>query len=96
MIKILISYDMQRGKEAECQEYLSRRVAPLLNQQGFELRDIWYTLWGESPQILGGGTVENMEQARSVFLSDEWREVEDELGEITHNFRVRLVPMEDA
>jgi hypothetical protein len=95
MIKVIISYDMQDGKEQECQEYLSNKVAPLLAEQGFNLRDVWYTMWGNSPQILGGGVVDSMRVAREIFLSDEWREIEDDLGAMTDNFKVRIIPMED-
>ena len=96
MVKVIISYDMRAGKEQECQEYLSNKVAPLLAQQGFNLNDIWYTMWGDSPQILGGGTVDSLGAAREIFLSDQWQEVEENLESMTYNFQVRVSQVDDA
>ena len=91
MVKVLISYDMQDGKEQECQEFLANRVAPALSGLGFQVSDFWYTVWGNSPQILGGGEVESLGEARRIFLSDEWREVERKLGALVDNLKVRVV-----
>ena len=91
MVKVLISYDMQEGKEQECQEYLANRVAPVLSGLGFQVSDVWYTVWGNSPQILGGGEVESLSDARRIFLSEEWREIETKLEDLVENLKVRVV-----
>jgi hypothetical protein len=95
MVKIIISYDMQDGQEEACQEYLANKVAPLLARKGFSLNDVWFTMWGDSPQILGGGEVPSLDVARSIFLSSEWSEIEDELEPMTQNFQVRVLRGED-
>ena len=64
MVKILISYNMQDGKERDCQEYLANKLAPGLARMGFQFSDIWFNMWGKVPQILGGGLVDDVEQAR--------------------------------
>lgn len=91
MVKVMISYDMVEGKEHECQEYLANRVAPVLSRLGFQVTDVWYTIWGESPQILGGGEVKSLEDARRIFQSDEWREIEAALEPLTYNLKVKVV-----
>ena len=52
MLKVLISYDMQTGKEQECQDYFVNKFAPGLAKMGFRISDVWYTMWGDAPQIL--------------------------------------------
>lgn len=94
MVKVMISYDMAEGKEQECQEYLATKVAPLLNKMGFSVTDVWFTIWGGSPQVLGGGEVPSLSEARRIFLSDEWRQVEDHLEPLTENFKVRVLKSE--
>lgn len=94
MVKVMISYDMAEGKEQECQEYLATKVAPLLNSMGFDVTDIWFTIWGNSPQVLGGGEVASISDARRIFLSDEWREVEGNLDPLTENLKVRVIKPE--
>ena len=91
MYKIVISYDMQDGKEQDCQEYLVNKLAPGLAQLGFQMSDVWYTLWGHSPQITSGGEIDNMDQARGIFLSSDWENLADGMEELTSNFQVRLV-----
>lgn len=91
MIKVKFSYDMLEGKEQECQEYLVNRVAPALSDLGFDVTDVWYTIWGSSPQILGGGEVNTLADARRVFESDEWKEVVEKLTLMTRNLQVQFL-----
>jgi hypothetical protein len=91
MVKILISYDMQQGKEQECQEYLVNKIAPALSRMGFQFSDIWYTIWGESPEILGGGELESLDKARSIFQSNAWDQLAEGMESITDNFKVKIV-----
>lgn len=91
MLKVLISYDMQKGKEQECQEYLVNKLAPGLGRLGFRFSDVWYTIWGKSPQILGGGEVKDQAQAQTIFTSEAWRRMAGDMQGLTENFKLRLV-----
>lgn len=95
-MKVLISYDMQEGKEQECQEYLVNKLAPGLGRLGFRFSDVWYTIWGKSPQILGGGEVKDQAQAQAIFNSDVWQRMAGELEPLTENFKLRLVNSRDG
>jgi hypothetical protein len=86
---------MQAGKEQECQEYLINKLAPGLARMGFRIADVWYTIWGKSPQILSGGVVENMEQAQRIFLSDSWQQLASGMERLTNDFQVRVVKGRD-
>lgn len=97
MVKVLISYDMQQGKEQECQDYLVNKMAPALARMGFQFSDVWYTIWGDSPEILGGGEVESLDKARSIFESSHWEKLAAGMEPITENFKVRVVqPREEV
>jgi hypothetical protein len=91
MVKVLISYDMMAGKEQDAQDYLINKLAPGLARLGFRISDVQYTIWGNSPQILSGGEVENLEQAQRIFLSDSWERLARGMEALTHNFKVRVV-----
>ena len=95
MLKVLITYDMQKGKEQECQDYLVNKLAPGLARMGFQFSDVWYTVWGNSPEILGGGEVESLDKARSIFLSNAWEKLAHGMTPLTQNFKVRVVKAED-
>lgn len=94
-MKVMISYDMREGKEQACQEYLVNKMAPGLAKLGFRVSDVWYTVWGNSPQITSGDEVDNAERARSIFLSREWQEIAAGMQELTTNFKVRMVRSSD-
>ena len=91
MLKVVISYDMQEGREQDAQEYLVNKLAPGLAKLGFQMSDVWYTVWGASPQITSGGEIDDVDQARGIFLSTDWQRLADGMEELTNNFRVRLV-----
>jgi hypothetical protein len=91
MLKVVISYDMQEGKEQDCQEYLVNKLAPGLAKLGFQMSDVWYTVWGKAPQITSGGEIEDVDEARDIFLSHDWQQLAEGMEEITSNFEVRLV-----
>jgi hypothetical protein len=95
-MKVLLSYDMQKGKEQECQEYLVNKLAPGLGRLGFRFSDVWYTIWGDAPQILGGGEVKDRAQAEAIFGSDVWRRLESDMEELAENFKVRVVRGRDG
>jgi hypothetical protein len=95
MIKVLFSYDMQDGKEQECQDFLANKIAPTLAEMGFRVTDVWYTVWGSSPQILGGGEVDSLDDARRIFQSDRWHSLESKLADMTENLKVRVVNSEN-
>ena len=95
MIKVLISYNMQDGKERDCQEYLANKLAPGLARMGFQFSDIWFSMWGEAPQILGGGLVDDVDQARKIFLSGDWEELVDGIEPLAYDLKVQIYRDED-
>ena len=82
---------MLAGKEQECHEYLVDKLAPGLARLGFRFSQVWFTVWGNSPQIEGGGEVDDMQHAQRIFLSDEWEKLASGLEPLTSNFRLRIV-----
>lgn len=82
---------MRQGHEEDCQRYVVQTLAPGLAQLGLRITDAWYTLWGKAPQILGGGLLENKEDAVQLLRSKEWEELIAGLEPFVENFNVRVV-----
>lgn len=91
MLKVKITYDMQEGREQEAQEYLVNKLAPGLARLGLRVSDVWYTVWGSSPQITSGAEIEDIDKAQAIFNSDEWQELAAGMEELTTGFRVKLL-----
>lgn len=95
MYKVIITYDVQQGQEQASQMFLSNSLAPGLAQLGLRLQDVWFTIWGQSPQILSAGVVESLEDAQRIVNSDEWDELFSEMEQLTQNLSVRVVRSND-
>ncbi len=95
MVKVRISYDMVEGREQQAQEYLANRLAPGLAKLGFRIADVWYTIYGDAPQIIGGGELESASDAQRIFLSDDWKELVEDIDELVDNFELRVMPGEE-
>ena len=91
MVKVLLSYDMREGHEDDCQRYVVQTLAPRLQKLGLRITDAWYTLWGEAPQIVGGGQLENREEAARILGTKEWQELVAGLEPFVENFKVQVV-----
>ena len=96
MLKVKITYDMREGHEQEAQEYLVNKLAPGLAKLGVRVSDVWYTVWGSSPQITSGGEVEDLDKVRTIFASAEWGKLAEGMQELTTNFKVRITRGADA
>jgi hypothetical protein len=91
MVKVLISYDMREGREEECQRYVMQTLGPGMAQLGLRITDAWYTLWGNAPQIMGGGVLDSEEEASRMIYSQEWGNLIDGLRPLVDNFRIRVI-----
>lgn len=89
-VRVQISYDIQSGKERECQEYLAKKLAPGLAKLGFQFSDVCFTIWGDSPQIMGGGELESTKEARTIFRSTKWEELLEGMEPLAKNFKLQL------
>ncbi len=91
MVKVLLSYTMKPGREEECQRYVMQVLAPGLARLGLRITDAWYTMWGDAPQILGGGVLEDEDQARRLLSSPEWAKLVEGLEPLVEEFHVKVV-----
>jgi hypothetical protein len=91
MLKVMITYNMREGREQECQEYLVNKLAPGLAKLGLRMSDVWYTVWGSSPQITSGGEIADLETARDIFHSNEWEKLAAGMQDLAADLRVKVV-----
>ena len=91
MYKIYVSYDMREGKEEDCQRYFSQVLGPTLNRNGATVAEVWYTIWGNSPQFQSGSVVGSQAELRRLLSSTKWREVLSGLEPLVTNLNIRTV-----
>jgi len=91
MIKLLLSWDIKDEFEQPYFEFMMREFVPGLIRLGVQPTEAWYTLFGEGPQILTGGVIEDLDTAEEILASDEWRELEAKLLTMVTNFQYKVI-----
>lgn len=92
MIKLLMSWDIRQGKESEYFEYVVQEFAPKLMRLGIQPTEAWYTVYGNGPQILTGGVVEDRAALDKILASEEWARLKKKLLTYVTDFTYKIVP----
>lgn len=87
-----MTWDIKPGKETAYLDFVSQQLNPGLLKLGLEPSEVWYTYWGEGPQILMGFMTDDMEQMKQVLGNAAWRLLRQQLDEFVMNFTYKLVP----
>ncbi|MDX1662144.1 MAG: hypothetical protein R3272_00010 [Candidatus Promineifilaceae bacterium] len=90
--KLLMRWDIRPNREAEYSEFVANEFIPRLNRLGIVEIQAWYTVYGETEQILVSGITQTGEQMRYILASDEWGRLRNQLDELVDNFDSKVVP----
>jgi len=91
MMKLLMSWNIRTGREAEYFEFVVKEFAPGLMRLGLQPTEAWYTVYGDCPQILTGSVAEDIQAIQHVLSRDEWHELMDKLGVYVTDYRQKIV-----
>ena len=92
MMKLLMSWDIRSGREAEYFEFVVKEFAPGLIRLGLQPSEAWYTVYGEHPQILTGCVAEDLATIRNILGTSEWQELKEKLGEYVTGYHQKIIP----
>jgi hypothetical protein len=91
MVKLLMSWDIQPGMDAEYFEFIVREFAPGITHIGLQPTEAWFTIYGEGPQVLAGGIAEDLSTMKGILDSNEWDALHKKLLEYVTNYRHKVV-----
>jgi hypothetical protein len=91
MYKLLMTWNIQPGREGEYFEFVVREFGPGLMKLGVRPTDAWYTQYGDRPQILTGGVAEDLESLLRALGSDEWRKLNKKLLSYVTDYRQKII-----
>ena len=91
MFKLLMSWNIRSGREDEYFEFTIREFGPGLIKLGVRPTDAWYTQYGDRPQILTGGVVEDIESLQRALASDEWHKLKSKLLTYVTNYSQKVI-----
>lgn len=90
-VKLLMHWDIDKDKESDYYNFIVHDFIPRIQRLG--LRDIqfWYTTYGKCEQIQASGIVDDSSQAHLIMGSDDWRDLQERLGDMVTNYDQKLV-----
>lgn len=91
MIKLLMSWDIKPGQENEFFEFIMREFAPGTMKMGLKTTDVWYTIYGDGPQMQTEAVTEDLDTMRDIINSNEWKELHSRLTNYVTNFKQKVV-----
>ncbi len=91
MVKLLMTWDIKSGRDAEYFEFVVREFVPGITRLGLQPTEAWFTIYGNCPQILTGGVTEDLSSMQRILGSREWSALHERLLDYVSNYRQKIV-----
>jgi hypothetical protein len=91
MVRLLMKWDIKMGREQPYFEFIMREFAPGLMQLGVEPAEVWYTVYGDGPQMLTIAEVNSLEKLQVILASSSWKKLQGKLMLYVTNYSQRVV-----
>jgi hypothetical protein len=92
VVKLVLTWDIQRGKTTQYVEFTVSEFFPALTRHGMTITDMWSTMVGSGPQILVAGTLPSVEAAQRLLYSSEYGELKRRLMQFIENYAYAIRP----
>jgi hypothetical protein len=92
MVRVIMTWDIQDGKEQEYIEFAVSELGPTLGALGMQISDVWYTVVGTGPEMVVLGQMRNRSDAQGLFASRDWTQLERRLLTYVENVNIKIVP----
>ena len=91
-VKLLLTWDILPNLEQEYFEFVISDFLPEIKLLGIRPADIWYTMYGDQPQILVAAKTQSQASLNVVMASKEWQLLLENLSKFVENFSYKVVP----
>ncbi|GAB4202876.1 MAG: hypothetical protein OHK0022_26420 [Roseiflexaceae bacterium] len=88
--RLVMSWDIQDGKERACIAFMVSDFGPGLLRLGCRISDAWYTQAGNGPRMLLFGEVGSVEQTRALLATADFMRLRDRLLDYAEDFACRI------
>ena len=92
MVKLLMSWDIQSGNEAEYFQFVIQEFVPGLLRLGLQPTEVWFTAYGDCPQIQAGGLASDLAAMDQIVHSPDWDELRQKLEAYVTDFQHKIIP----
>lgn len=91
MVKLIMTWDIQEGREQAYIEFAVSEFSPALNALGLQLREVWYTQAGSGPEMIVAGLMPSRRNAQALLRSGEWQRLRERLDEFVEDVQIKVV-----
>jgi hypothetical protein len=92
MVKVIMTWDIQESKEKEYIEFAVNELSPTLGALGLQISDVWYTMYGNGPEMVVSGLMQSRADALKLLQSRDWAQLRRHLSEYVDHINVKIVP----
>ena len=78
--------------EQEYFEFVISDFLPEIKQLGISPVDIWYTIYGDQPQIMIVAKTQSQAALNVAMASKEWQRLVENLLQFVENFSYKVIP----
>jgi hypothetical protein len=90
-VKLLMTWDIQPGREEDYFEFHIRKFVPSLEAAGVALSEAWLTVYGEQPRLLAEAVIPNLASARQLLDSNAWEDLGTQMEDLVDNFKYKVI-----
>lgn len=90
-VKLLMTWDILPNLEQEYFEFVISDFIPEMKRLGISPVDIWYTLFGNQPQIMIVAKTQSQAALNVTMASKEWQRLIENLLQFVGNFSYKVV-----
>ena len=90
-VKLLMTWDILPNREQEYFEFVISDFIPEIKGLGINPVDLWYTLYGDQPQIMLAATTQSQAALNIAMASKEWQRLVENLLLLVNNFSYKVV-----
>ena len=90
MVKVIMTWDIQDGKEQEYIEFAVGELGPTLGALGLQINEVWYTVVCAPTESVVSGLMRRRVDAEGLFASRDWSQLEKRLLNYVENVKVKI------
>ena len=90
-VKLLMTWNILSNSEQEYFEFMISNFLPEIKQLGILPVDIWYTMYGDQPQIMVTSRIQSHAALNGAMASKEWQRLLESLMEFVENYSYKII-----
>lgn len=87
-----MTWDILPNLEQEYFEFVISDFIPEIKQLGISPVDLWWTLYGDQPQIMVAAKTQSQAALNIAMASKEWQRLIENLMQFVGNFSYKVIP----